>query len=517
MPYRCFVCSKALRSCLDPTRMSRVVLLAVIFLMPPASSGQVISPGNSTLPTQPANQDQAQAEPSIRLLDSLQSMIPFNMKTAGIYDAMLSATRKFTSGVHNEALSQLEEIRKGKAELPPPQLVMAGLFFGSGDIANARALLESVVVTEPDYPTSWTALARLSINDRRFADAQAVLEKVAGLAERESWSPEQKKHFRIEYLDGLSDLHIARLDTEGARAALQELNGLAPANFTVPLRLARIEFDAGDTEKSLKYLQEARILSPEVRVPETIIAEWFTQANRPEDAERWVAMASEKNPNDVMVMIDHARWLLNAEKFPEALIMVARIEEKGSHQLLCDFMKGQIAFARREYDSARVIFDKVLSQKPGDADTVNMLALSLIESQVVNDRERALELAIVNQRLYPRSTSAAATVAWIYYKIGRIPDAESIFQQVAQASNTIEPNSAWFFANFLNGRGEAKAAARLLEEAVASRTFFMYRASAQDLLIKLTSGSSGEENQGQDPPAASGSTDKKDGNRIPRN
>lgn len=490
---------------------SGFVALAVAILLPFAAFGQVISPGNSTLPSQSANQDQPQIEPSVRLLDSLQSMIPFDMKTAGIYDQMLSATRKFTSGVHKDALAQLEEIRKGQPMLPPPQLLMAGLFFGSGDVPNSRALLESAIVSEPEYPTSWTALARLSINDRRYADAQAVLEKVAGLIDLDTWAADQKKHFRTEYLDGLSDLHIARLNRDGARASLQELNELAPSNFTVPLRLARIEFDAGDTDKCLKYLQEARILSPEVRVPETIIAEWFAQANRPEDAERWVNLASEKNPNDVMVMIDHARWLLNAEKFAECRETLSKIEAKGNHQLLCDFMRGQIAFASQDYDAARVIYDKILSQKPGDADTVNMLALSLIESSNVNDRERALELAMVNQRLYPKSTSAAATVGWIYYRIGRMQDAESVFQQVAQASTTIEPNSAWYFANFLQSRGESSGAIRLLEEAIASRSFYMYRVAAQDLLIKLKNNTSGDKGPGNDQPPGSGAA-KKDGN-----
>lgn len=446
---------------------------------------QIVSPSTNTLPEGARiAEETAPIEPSVQLLNSLESLLPFKLKDSGIEDQMLSGVRKFISGLPNEAHAQFEEIRATKTELPPASLILAGLFFGAGDAPNARLMLERAAFDEPEYPTTWSGLARMAINDQRLADAQAILEKADRLNTGGTWSEAQTLLFRKEYLDGMADVSIARQQFDNARTWLLELRELALDNSTVPLRLAQVEFDTYNIEKSVEYLHETRKISTDLRVPEAIIADWYSRKNEMTESEKWLKLASEKNPEDVNVILDQARWLLNNEKFPEALATIVKADAKGVNPAVSQFMKGQVAFARRDYAGAEAAFETLSRQKPGDADTTNMLALSLAESRDMAKRERGLELSMVNQRLYPKSVTAAATVGWLYFKLDRIKEAENIFQQVAQI-NTLEPSSAYFFAHFLYKQSDLKTAKVLLEGAIGSQNYFMYRAAANELLDKV--------------------------------
>ncbi len=451
----------------------------------PLAAVQIVSPSTTTLPEGTrTTQDAEQIEPSVKLLTSLESLLPFTLKGSGIEDQLLSGIRKFISGQPDEATKQFDEIRAVRSDLPPSGLILAGLCFGAGDASNARLLLEKSIMDTPDYPTTWSGLSRMAINDRRFADAQAILEKADRLNGEGEWSAEQRKLFRTEFLDGMADIAIARQQFDKARTYLLELRELSRENSTVTLRLAQVEFEASNIDKSVEYLHDTRKISTDLRVPEAIIADWYSRKNDMIESEKWLKLASEKNPDDVNVIVDQARWLLNSEKFPEALAMIVNAEAKGVNPLVAQFMKGQVAFARRDYIGAETAFEALSRQKPGDADTTNMLALSLAESADTAKRERGLELSLVNQRVYPKSVTAAATVGWIYFRLNRIQEAGSVFQQVAQ-TNSLEPTSAYFFGHFLHNKGDLKTAATLLQGAVDSRNYFMYRAAAQDLLAKI--------------------------------
>ena len=149
-------------------------------------------------------------------------------------------------------------------------------------------------------------------------------------------------------------------------------------------------------------------------------------------------------------------------------------------------IKGQIAFSRRSYPVAEKHFDKVHQGRPNDAEASKMLALSLIDSTDPQKQQRALELAQINQRSNPQNAALMATLGWVYFRLGKIKEAEAAFQRVA-ATGSVPPNSAYFLAQYLASRQRPDVARELLEAAIASRQFFMYRARAEELLAQLNS------------------------------
>ncbi len=491
-------------------------MLAVTVEPSPVVGLQVVSPSITgpvpverddrvTSELESANSPTLAAEPSIQILKSLQPMVPFEIPGSDIEESLTGIIRKLLTGQGELALMELKELRNSRPDLPPAELMVAGVLFAAGDASQGRIWLERSAVDYPEYPASWTGFARLAIADKRIADAQALLEKADRIVQAGAWTDQQAKLFRSEYLDGLTDVAIARAQLEDARRYLLELKELAPDNARIPLRLGQVEFDLNDVDASLAYLREAREKAPEIRVPEVIISEWFMRRQEMEKSREWITLAADQNPENADVMVDYSRWLLRTEQLPEALAAIEKASAGNANPVLVQFIKGQIAFARRDYEMAEMYFDALARQKPGDADATNMLALSLAESSDRAKQERALELSMVNQRMYPRSRTAAATVGWIYYRLGRMAEAENVFQQIA-ATRTMEPATAFFVASFLDARGDAATAQTLLERAVASTDYFMFRQAAAELLEQIRQRAAAPDASSPDLPATPDAT-----------
>lgn len=479
-----------------------IFVLAMVATPVPVVAMQVVSP-SVTGPVQVEDDDRVTselandpatlaAEPSARILKSLQSMIPFDIEGSEIEESLTATVRNMLTGQGDQALTELNDLRQIRSEMPPGELLVAGVFFAGGDATQGRVWLEKSVAEYPDYPTGWTAFARLAISDRRIADAQALLERADRVAQAGTWTAEQNKLFRSEFLDGIIDVAVARGNLSEAKQSLLELKEMTPDNARIPLRLGQVEFDLGDVDASLAYLREAREKAPEIRVPEVILSEWFMRRQNVEESRKWMDQAAADNPDNVDVMVDYARWLLQTEQLPEALEAIDKAGEQSANSFLVQFIKGQIAFARRDYEMAEMHFEALTRAKPGDADATNMLALSLVENPDSTKQERALELAVMNQRMYPRSRTAAATVGWIYYRLGRIPEAENVFRQIA-ATKAMEPAAAYFVAVYLNNKGDQKNAQTLLERSVASKNYFMFRKAAAELLEQIRQTPAGEQ------------------------
>ncbi|MGI9518670.1 MAG: tetratricopeptide repeat protein [Pirellulaceae bacterium] len=480
-----------------PTQVSLVMFACAIlwtaFTTTSICALQALSP-SSNRPLGNLNADQEDTtlrefestslEPSSTLLAGMNQMIPFEVMGSELEEPLRGVARKLLTGSVDEVVSDLEQLRESRKDLPPAPVLIAGMLFTARNADQGRQWLEKTAAEFPDHPTAFNGFARLAITDKRIADAEAMLEKVDRIVQAGNWTEEEAKLFRMEYLNGLTDVAIARQELDKASQYLDELRVLSPENDRVLVRLAQVEFDLGNTDASINHLNDARQRNEEIRVPEVIVAEWYLRMKDHEASEKWIVAAAEAYPANASVQLDYGRWLLQHEQLPQALEAIAKSEEHGANSYIVNYLRGQVAFARRSYELAAMHFQEILSERPSDADATNMLALSLIESNDDSSKSRALELAVMNQRMYPRSPTAMATMGWIYYRTGKQVEAEAAFQQVIATQN-IDPAAGYFVSSYLEQRGDYQAAKQLLEAAIAHREYFMFRNAARDLLKKV--------------------------------
>ena len=260
-------------------------IMAIIAMHVPAAqlfAQRVLSP--STTPQ--SNEDPITSElnnvdatdridPAAVLLITLDNMVPGDLAELGIEESLKIITADFLQGNVQQVVSRLDEVRQQHSELPPTSLLIAGMLFAAGNSQQGVVWLEKAAVETPDYPGIYSGFARIAITQNRITDAAVLLEKANALITSGTWSDASRDQFRSEYLDALTDVAIRRNQLERARSHLLELQKLLPENSKVPLRLAQVEFDLNNVDKSLAYLKTAKALESNLRAPEVILSDWF--------------------------------------------------------------------------------------------------------------------------------------------------------------------------------------------------------------------------------------------------
>jgi len=419
------------------------------------------------------------------LVDALDRLTPGELQSGSPRERLFQdVSQLWVEGKAAEAYAAVEAAAESDPGLPPAALLMAGLMFAANQAADGMRMMDVAAAERPEYPSIYTALARVAINQRRTTDAVALLEKAERAIASGQWSDEQLTLFRIELLDGLTDAAIRRAKFDEAYEHLVGLRELLPDNARVTLRMAQVEFDRGHVDGSLKHLEETRELAKTVKVPEVILADWFFRKPDVAESQKWIEAAVAKYPDDPAVTLDYATWLVRAEKFAEATAALDRLTSPPADPFTTKFLRGQIAFSQQSYAAAAAEFETLLADRPSDVTVSNMLALSLVEGEDAGQRARGLELATVNARLFGNNPEVFATYAWLLHRTGNEAQADAAFQQLASQAQ-VSPNSAFFMACYLKDQGQAPAARALLAAAVNSQGLFLYRARARDLLAQI--------------------------------
>src|SRR3569833_2032699 len=155
---------------------------------------------------------------------------------------------------------------------------------------------------------------------------------------------------------------------------------------------------------------------------------------------------------------------------------------------------GILALYQKDYAGAEKLFGEMYNANAGDFFASNNLALALIEAEPVDDTEkgkadakakhdRAVGLAEVNVRAFPRSADAIATLGWIYFKQNRLDEAQQALSQAIQGTNgQATPSTAYYLANVFTKRNRLDDAVKVLVQALQFQGPFPYRKEAELML-----------------------------------
>lgn len=438
-------------------------------------------------PTAALAQQNAQAVDRIadQLVQAMDQLIPGEFaQDSPILAGLKQSARTLLTGDAEAAKKPLEELKQANPTLPPVQLLMAGMYFALNQGEPGRLALEQAALDHPEYPGTFTALARLSINQGWWSSAAALLAQLRQKIDAGNWSEEEKKHFESEYLDALADTAIGQRRFDAAREHLMSLQQMLPTNASAPFRLADIDFRQGNVDGALANLIKARELDKNVFPAELVLYQWSERLNKNEDAQRWIQAAAEKHPDEVTVQLEYARYLLEKNDLTHAAEWVSRAEKNTGAAQIARFLRGQIAFMRRAYQVAEADFRELMIIAPNDWATRNMLALCLIESDDSAHQQKALELANGNYRFNPSSAEAAATLAWVMYQLGNSQQARQMFQQLS-ARQQVPADTAYYISRLLTDDGQDEEAAKILRDSLNTPGLFLYRSRAEEDLAAI--------------------------------
>ena len=452
----------------------------------------------ATQPQTKPNEAQQRQQERIkkRLMGAMEQLIPGELKPGSERSKQLeNVANLFAQGKAKDCKTALDAIVQADKTFPPTNLIFASLFFAVNNGNAGRQFLEKAATENPEYPATYAGFARIAINQNRVTDSDALMVMMKSKIDAGQWNEEQAKQFRVEYLDIKTDIAMRRNQLDQAGKFLEELAKIIPKDNRVPVRQARVCFQEKKLDEAIAFLNKARQgKEEEVIVPALMIANWYRQSNDYENLAKWIEKAAAEHEDDKNVQVEYARWLVEQQKLNKANIWITRAEKNSANEIATTFMKGQIAFIKKNFDVAEMHFHRIHTAQPGNLDATNLLALSLVESNNPTKQRKALELAKISVGVAPKNAAAVSVLGWVLYKLGDIPKAAQQLNPISQ-QRRLSPESAYFVAQFLADQGRPKNALLFLDAISENPGIFLYRRQADELKQKLQSEMKSNENK----------------------
>lgn len=399
-----------------------------------------------------------------------------------------NAISRFRESDVDGARNVLERIHTEDPKVPPPGVMMATLWLAANQIPQARRELDLTTAKYPDDPEAYLVLADLDFQERRVTEASVLFERATELTEKFDANAKRKRDFRIRCEAGTAAVCEARGEWEAALGHIEKWVEIDPDSAGARQRLGNTLFQLGRADDSLEAFREARKLDEAMRQPEMLLAALYDQAKKPDEARKLVTAAVTAAGDDVAVRIGAANWFLVHGDVAAAKENATAALELDPKSLDGRLVNGAIARVQRDFPVATKFFEEAHAQSPRSYPASESLALVLAESSDKDDVQRALEIAETNFAMVKDNAqlqvSAATTTAWVYYKLGRMADAEKILAQVAQ-NNALSADGAYYISRILVDKGEKEQAKRLLEQVIANEAMFANRAAAEELLEEV--------------------------------
>jgi tetratricopeptide (TPR) repeat protein len=190
---------------------------------------------------------------------------------------------------------------------------------------------------------------------------------------------------------------------------------------------------------------------------------------------------------DPATLVAYAQWLIKTGAVEKAEAVLADARKANPEVLNLLVLSGIAARMNKQPKQAEDFFVDALRISPANTDTLNQLALLLIDQADAGKRQRALEFAGINSRLNDQSADAQVTLAWVFFQLSRSAEANQALRNGIQLGN-LSPDSKYLVSKMLF-ESNPVAAKQILQEALDNDggLIFVNRQEAQALLTSMGS------------------------------
>ena len=399
-------------------------------------------------------------------------------------DSVSQAVKSFEKRDFDGCLKLLTSAVKAHPELPPAHALFAKLGFMSNQIGLVRPALEQAVIQDPEHPEIYILFGNLALVENRATDAALHFEKARTLAAEKRWTDEQKRRFERFCHQGMAVVAESRGDWKAARTALEGWLALEPKNAHARQRLGKVLFNLDQQEAAYEELQKAVKADDKLEPPAITMGWLFTKAGKLKNAEEWMDYAVKTSPDSLPVRISMASWLLEqgrADKAQSQAEAAMKIKPGASE---IQRLLGLAARERKDLAEAQRIFQASRSSCRVIRGCAGQLALVLAGQDDAFQKRRAVELAEQGAKLEPKSPRAAATLGVVYFRTGRLEDAEKLLASVFQSGQS-QSDDVLALARVEDARGKKDFVVPLLKKALTASGLFIERNEAKRWLDDL--------------------------------
>lgn len=405
------------------------------------------------------------------------------------YGDVDEAIKRFTNRDVLAARQFLESAKKKDPSLPPVDLLLAKMYFLSGNANAGRVSLEKTAMDNPEDPEAYLVLADQAVQQGRTIEADALYDKGLALTTKYSGNAKRKRNFEIRSRSGRAAVAQRRKSWDAAVTDLQALLKIDPDNAAGHYRLGQSlcmlqKFQDGFNEftaakKADKNLPDANVAT----------AMMYDQLKMADKVQPFFDRALAANKTDPATLTAYTQWLIKSASpeslaKAETLLAEARKANPGNLNLL--ILSGVASHMLKKLKPAEDYFVEAHGISPDNGDVINQLALLLIEQSDPAKRTRALQFANMSAQLNNQNADAQITLSWVLYQLARTSEAETALRNGLQLGN-LSPDSSYLVSKILVEQNRGDTAKQILESALDADAagIFIYRKDAEALLKTL--------------------------------
>jgi len=394
------------------------------------------------------------------------------------------AIKSFEKRDIDQCIQQLTKAHKAHPDLPPPHALLAKLAFMSNQGNLIRPALERAVSEDAGHPEVFILFGNLALVENRLTDAAVHFEKATSLAAAKRWSAEQRNRFEHLCDQGTATVFENRGDWKAARAALERWLKQEPANARARQRLGKVLFRIGEYKAAHAELERACKEDKNLE-PAAMTMGWlYTRSGNLKKAEEWMDYGVKIAPESLAAHSGMAAWLLEQGRGDEAQSHVDAVLKSNPASGEINRLVGLAARQRKDLARAEKVFQAMTDESPADAWARNQLAIVLAEQNDPAKQTRAVELAELSARQDPKAADSLATLGTVYYRLGRLDDAEKLLAAVFQ-NGQCRSDDVLALARVEAAQGKKEVVVPLLKKALAASGLFLERNEAKRWLEDL--------------------------------
>lgn len=330
-------------------------------------------------------------------------------------------------------------------------LMMADRDQATGDAADARAMLQSMLDTDDQDGEVALRLAALDAETGREADAARLLTRL--LARKPGLAAAHIMRARLLYQQGNPDQRFAR----------QALD-IAPGSSEAHMLLGHLLVDAGQTDQALDEFRDAARRAPGDVQPLLALARVSLDEGRLPQALSHARAAVRLAPEDREANLVLVAALIAAPALNEAATALAALAARHPNDAEVAVVQGRLALARGNTADARSAFTRALEARADARDALEGLVTA--EGTLVSPAtQRRIEAAA---QTHPSDPDLRLLLGRVYHATNDLPRAEAALVQ-AQGLNPSHVAVALELAAVLRDAHKADAAAGVLERILARR------------------------------------------------
>jgi len=446
--------------------------------------------------------------------------------TSGDYSDVSKAITRFNRSDLEGARFNLEKAKKEHPKLPPAELMLAQLLAMANQGAAVRAELENCVKVHPDDPEAYLIFGDQALTDRRFTDAGLLFAQGKIVAAKFTENAKRQRNFQIRCENGLALVAEAREQWDDAKSRLEAWLLIDQNSAAAHDRLGRVLFKADTTDakdagarKAYEEFQAAVKADPKAISADIAMAQLYEEAKNHDMAKRFMKLAVGANlpravESRLNTLIAAAHWALETDQPTEARDyseMAVKLKPDSSE---AKFLRGVAARLFKDTATAEKYLQEVFMSAPSNFSASNQYAQVLAEQPDKDKRDRALQIARINQKMYGGQNNregieTAATLGWVLYQMGNVNEADKVMQAILNTGNP-SADSLYYKARILQEVGRSEDAKKCLDLALKISKSFVHHKDAKDMsemLAKRLGTDSSDEKEPSTPAADSSRTD----------